>query len=271
MTGPPQIRQTPYSLMKDLKVWGAACLLVGLVAFMSFQEKVTVDPDTFCPLSAEPIPTTAILIDTSDPMTAAQRLATRQFIQTLDQTSPLRPEPFVTKGTKIVGYLLTNEDRPKPFLEICHPGSDEHRNKITESERIFKMRLARFGNTIDAALEESLEYQAELNQSPILESLAYIRSSKDFPSPDLITDQNILHNIIIVSNLIQNSELTSHLHGLDNPTAIIRTLPISLRGIGVRVLFVADEGYQHLQTAKLKTWWRRYFAATGASLTWSTL
>ena len=271
MASLPKLRRDTYNWKTDPKIWLTLFLIFGGVVFLYTQKKIVLDPDTFCPLTDKPIPTTAILIDTSDPMTATQRLATRQFIQTLDQTSPLRPEPFISKGARIVGYLMTSEETPKRLIEICHPGNDDDRNKFSESERLFKMRLARFRNMIDAALKEGLEHQEELNQSPILESLAYIRASKDFPSSDLITDQNIRHNVIVVSNLIQNSGLTSHLHGLDSPTAILKKSPLSLRGIGVRVLFVADKNYHHLQTAQLKTWWRRYFAAAGASLTWSTL
>ena len=106
-----------------------------------------------------------------------------------------------------------------------------------------------FWNTIDAAIEEGLTVRRSLiNLHP--EFLTYIRSTKDFPSSDLITGQHTIqcnHRIKPYSELRINLSPPRVGESCCHPGKITA----SLRGIGVRVLFVADKNYHHLQTAQL--------------------
>ena len=268
------MRQFPkkqYTPLTDPKIWIAASLLMGIVVFILSLEHSPVDPKTFCSLNGNAVGATAIVIDASDRMTPAQALGARTFIKTIDQASVFRETAFAVKGTKLSGYILTEDSQPTSFLNICHPGTSAERDKITESERIFSARLKRFSTTLDRAIETTISGDSELKSSPILETLAYVRSSENFPPPDLIAARDDRHTIILVSNLVQNSSLTSHFNGLEDAEAVFKKAPISLRGIRLHVLFLSDTNYQHIQTPAFKTWWRKYFALTGVSLTWSTL
>ena len=79
---------------------------------------VQINQHDFCPKSNNRNGSTAIIIDTSDTLDAAQLLALESYLDSLTQTSATRTESFLEKGTKLVAYLITNNKTPKQIFAL---------------------------------------------------------------------------------------------------------------------------------------------------------
>jgi len=246
--------------------------LAGTVAFFMFtSEKNPLDQITLCPTQNEPKGTTAIILDMTDDLSSSQALALRSYVNSLGKVAAMSDEVKLEKGTKFVAYILTDTDKPKELISICNPGTSEERDLLSEGKNLVEHRWQKFLITLDDAIGKVVTRKQDLPTSKIIESLAYVRASMDFPPDNILRRDQKPYAIIVVSNLIENSNLANHFSGLPPVEDVWKSKPVTLSGINLHVLFVADPRYQRLQNASFKRWWRQYFSLTGANLTWDTL
>ena len=236
------------------------------------------DPSTLC--SAEgPKSTTALIFDTSDPLEPHQVAALERFTESLVKQTPgpdgkLQPsENYVAKGHLLVVYELAGAEgvdlRPREVFRKCNPGAPEDRRPvdgINEGEVAAMVRWSQFINELDQAIQKSISRSS--TSSPIIETIRYVRN-KEFPgSADIAGDGRSAGAILIVSDLLQNSDLISHYDGqLPSTRGLPQSLALDLSGIEIGVRYLRSKRDGHLQTGEHFAWWRKFFAEAGGPMT----
>lgn len=234
---------------------------------------------TFCS-SEGPKSTTALILDTSDPLAPHQVAALERFTESLVNQTPgpdgtFQPsENYVAKGHLLVVFELTGAqggDRtPRQLFRMCNPGSPEERNALdgfTEGDVAVMVRWSQFSKAIRQAFPKSIS-QASSPTSPIIETIRYVRN-KEFPgAADFAGRKRKGDAILIVSDLLQNSDLLSHYRGPLPPTSgLPQSFALDLTGIEIGVRYLRSKRDGHLQTGEHFAWWREFFAEAGGPMT----
>ena len=90
---------------------------------------------------------------------------------------------------------------------MCNPGTESEMSVLNEQKMMVQAKWDNFSkNMIDKLVEQFVKKQ-EINRSPIIENIAYVRN-KEFDRPEYIkNDKNKTNNFLIVSDMIQNSKI----------------------------------------------------------------
>ena len=260
---------------KNIMIWGLALiLLLGLGVFL-FMPKKDINLLNNCPQNQKDINKqgiTAILIDLSDPLSVSQEEALKNEFKSLTLVRQDNSR-LLSKGDKLVVYLANGTEKPDIIFDMCSPGAPDERkfeDKMTEGKFLNKAKWENFSQEVIDKLTKKFVEKAEINSSPIIESIAFVRN-KEFARPEYIQN-NKINNLLIVSDMIQNSAIHNRYAGEKNFRDVYDTKPINLFGLNLRVLHVINPKYKKYQNANLVTWWRNYFAlAKGKTRIWSKL
>ena len=249
-------------------------ILIILIIFMILKPKPINSVD-FCPDSG-PKGTTALLIDLSDPLTPSQEQRLINELNHITETSDTRKNSYLNKHAKLTTYFTNGTETPDNIFSFCNPGSDSQLSnfdKMNENQILYLRKWNKFSSETIEKIKINIKSERSANTSPIIESLAYIRE-KEFSPPDiLLTDKNS-NKILIVSDLIQNSELYNQYKEDIETKLVFNKKPISFHGIDIYIFFITSEKYKNIQTTKFKNWWLQYFneGISGASMQrWTTL
>ena len=249
----------------------AACLLAC--------GRSQVDPRTLCSEEG-PESTTALILDTSDPLASHQIAALERFTQSLvTQTrSPdgeVRPsENYVARGHLLVVYKLPRagdpDKTPQQVFRMCNPGSPEDRGPVdgfTEGEVAVMVRWSQFSKAMRGAFPDSVS-QASAPTSPIIETIRYVRN-KEFPGPvEMANGKRRGDAILIISDLLQNSDLLSHYRRPLPPVdGLPQSLALNLSGIEIGVRYLRSKRDAHLQNGEHFAWWRKFLDEAGGPMT----
>ena len=248
-------------------LWGLGLLIfIAIIAFMFFQPEKTNSSD-FCPRSGER-GKIVILLDVSDPLNMSQKAKLKKELDGISKKSTLRPFPLLNKGEKLVIYI-TQEDgkEPNKLFSMCSPGDIENKkvmDKMSEGKIISLKKWQNFQNKALNEIESKLSNCASLKTSPIIESLSFVRA-QEFNSPELL-EKSTNNKIILISDFIQNSGLTSQFKNPENVQEVNKSYPVSLKNISIRMLMLVSNKYSKFQTPEHQSWWRKYFAVTGGDV-----
>ena len=238
-----------------------------------------VDPRTLCSEEG-PESTTALILDTSDPLASHQIAALERFTASL-VTKTRRPdgelqpsENYVAKGHLLVVYQLPPagdpDGMPRQVFRMCNPGSPEDRGPVdgfTEGEVAVMVRWSQFTKAMRNAFPDSVS-RSSTPTSPIIETIRYVRN-KEFPGPvEIASDKRRGDAILIISDLLQNSDLLSHYRGPLPPVdGLPQSLALNLSGIEVGVRYLRSKRDGRLQTGEHFEWWRTFVAEAGGQMT----
>ncbi len=258
---------------------GKAVAMAASAACLLACGRSQVDPRTLCSEEG-PESTTALILDTSDPLAPHQIAALERFTQSL-VTQPRSPdgepqpsENYVAKGHLLVVYELPRAGdpvgTPRQVFEMCNPGSPEDRGAVdgfTEGEVAVMVRWSQFTKAMRSAFPDSAS-QASAPTSPIIETIRYVRN-KEFPGPvDMARGQRRGDAILVISDLLQNSDLLSHYRGPLPPVdGLPQSLALNLSGIEIGVRYLRSRRDAHLQTGEHFAWWRDFLAEAGGPMT----
>ena len=238
-----------------------------------------VDPRTLCSEEG-PESTTALILDTSDPLASHQIAALERFTASLvtktrGPDGKLQPsENYVAKGHLLVVYGLPRAGdpvgTPQEVFRMCNPGSPEERGPVdgfTEGEVAVMVRWSQFTKAMRSAFPDSVS-QSSTPTSPILETLRYVRN-REFPGPvDIASGKRRGDAIIIISDLLQNSDLMSHYRRPLPPVdGLPQSLALNLSGIEIGVRYLRSKRDRHLQTSEHFAWWGKFLAEAGGPMT----
>lgn len=241
-------------------VWGgvmAAAVIVaigGVVLVQSFKGE-EVD-ERLCPKAAGPAAGLAVLLDLTDSLNPVQH---KRLQGLLDKRIA-----DAGQGTLIaVGAVRADASERDADFARCKPATGEKANELYQNPRLIEERYRKeFLEPFGAIVSTMLDSPAA-DRSPIMESLQALLVS----APGFV-DASYLRRVIIVSDLIQNSEAFSFYRG-DRWRRFVRSqdaerLAGRLQGVEVEICRIPRPGSRVDRTA-VDNFWVNYFDRAGAS------
>ena len=241
-------------------VWGAVTVtvvaaIIGAVIFVQSLKEQEVD-DRLCPKVSGPVAGLAVLLDLTDTLKTVQYQRLRGVLDSRITEAK--------KNTLIaVGSVRGDATKRDADFARCKPATGEEASEYYQNPRMIeedyrKEFLEPFKTIVSAMLDSP-----EANRSPIMESLQALLVS----APGFV-DANYPRRVIVVSDLIQNSEAFSFYRG-DNWRHFIRSqdaerLAGRLQGVEVEICRIPRPGTRVEKTA-VDDFWVNYFDRAGAS------
>lgn len=233
-------------------------LVIGSLFFLQAktETEMAVDQKTLCPKETGPTAMAIILFDLTDPLSFTQRNQLSQYIDAEIQSAAI--------GT--LWSLGVVSDKPELWGArdpICKPRSGKDVSSLTQNVRMVEERYeAKFLNPVKEEMAKMMA-ASSAKQSPIMEALQALLSD----TPHFLSFQG-QKKIIIVSDLLQNSEAMSFYRGDDwlkfRSSPNFELLSQSLWGSDVQ-LFTIPRGLDGpSDPAVVEDFWFRYFDHQGA-------
>ena len=177
-----------------------------LLAFVSCSSERL--DDDLCPADREPLRTTVLLLDTSDPLTPKLREELQRLVDELTGARGSGKDGFlVAPGEALIVYELTQDlANIEPVIRVCNPGGDPDdwgiRDDLTKGQEIAIRRWKQFV----AAVEPLFERTDTPSQaySPIIETLGVIVPRHATSQRNSALAPPV--HLILYSDLLQHSE-----------------------------------------------------------------
>ena len=260
-------RSSNFSFSSILPWLFGSLLIAGIVGYMIIRPPA-VNQKTFCYEKGNIPGVTVLLIDVSDKLSNSQKARLNNELINISNTSSSRTEAVLNKGEKLVVYFVEQEGiKPSLAFSMCHPGDISKRSlleKFSEGESFAKKKWEKFSKDTTTEIDNKISQTSSIGTSPIIETIQFIRS-KEFPPPSLI-NENSNYNLIIWSDMIQNSEISNHFKQINDYKKVLRENPLVLNSIKISVFQLMSKKYIKYQTNKQLMWWRKVFASSKASL-----
>jgi hypothetical protein len=253
------------------KALGLVLAVVGLLlitalaggAWWLHKSKEPLDADN-CPRSG-PRAVHIIMIDRSDPITGQQAQGIRQQIERIKNDARF--------GTQFDIYTFEGDTKNEmhPTVRVCAPGRPEDANELIENPDFVRRRYQeRFSNVLDQEIATLLQVST-LPNSPIIES---IRAAAITSFGPLSIGKIPLH-VTMVSDMVQNTSLTSHFRSEPNFAQLSKSsawssLQPNLKRAEVDILYLlrpeARRGSVVIQNRGHQLFWEQLIAASGGRL-----
>jgi len=221
-------------------------------------------------LSSGPKSITAVILDTSDPLTVKQQGSFDNFVESLTKP-PVRKVSeksneyngnYVDKHHLLVVYeiLRSPTEEANLLFRGCNPGDPGTRGvkeTLSDPKLLSVIRWKKFKQSIKESFPQEPAEEAPV--SLILETIGVVRG-KEFPSvPELRSSAETVGAIFVVSDLLQNSNRLTHFRegDLQDPTTIPTQFALDLTGIDVGLKYLQFPKYRKYRRGhKHFTWWR---------------
>ncbi len=260
-------RSSNFSFSSILPWFFGSLLIAGIVGYMIIRPPA-VNQKTFCDEKGNIPGVTVLLIDVSDKLSNSQKARLNNELINISNTSSSRTEAVLNKGEKLVVYFVEQEGiKPSLAFSMCHPGDISKRSlleKFSEGESFAKKKWEKFSKDTTTEIDNKISQTSSIGTSPIIETIQFIRS-KEFPPPSLI-NENSNYNLIIWSDMIQNSEISNHFKQINDYKKVLRENPLVLNSIKISIFQLMSKKYIKYQTNKQLMWWRKVFASSKANL-----
>ena len=223
-----------------------------------------------CPKNSGPSREVVVLLDTSDPLTDKHKAELSRILR--EMTSPAasgRHDALaVREGERVTLYRLESTGVPERHIaQICHPGGNPEERQaieVTEGGAITQWRWEQFVKTIEA-LFPAKESEAQPT-SPILETIAVI-SPRHASSRRAEKGAKPTH-LIVISDLLQNTQMLSHYKPYPSPREIPRELRTDLSRVEVSLFRLERHKYEPYQTPEHFYWWTDWVEAMEGKVVW---
>ncbi len=244
--------------------WGwylaiAVCVAIAVGVAIASSKLISssqFDEATLC-LVGNQHDTTLILLDVTDPVNSTQQARLEALINR--EIASSRVDTMLAVG-------IVSED-PENWGEMfakCKPKSGAEANAIYENPQFVMERYQEeFIDKVDETLAAAFAGETE-DQSPIMEALqALVADVPDF------SNTNSDRKLIIVSDMIQNSETLSFYRGQDwgyfVETGGDTRLARNLTGIDIEIIRITRATPNQPDTAIVDGFWTRYFDIQGSN------
>ena len=263
--------------MRDtFRLWGsfpldtlALTLAVALIYFGCGSVRLD---DHLCPVGEEPLRTTVLLLDTSDPLTPKLHEELERLVGELTGARGSgKPGFLVAPGEALVVYELPRDlSGIEPVIRVCNPGGDpddwDVKDSLTQGKVI---ALRQWQNFLDAV--ERLFEQTESPphaRSPILEALGVIVPRHVTSQRSSAAEAKPVH-LILYSDLLQHSEYLSHYGTYPSPEEVksnLRHLRTDLSGVEVSLYRLERSADADWQTTDHYYWWTKLIQEFGGNV-----
>lgn len=228
-------------------------VLVSLILYFYVQlSSKKIDEDSLCPINGE-VGYLAIVLDLTDPLTSQQTIRLKREIKRLINLQE--------EGTLIsVGVVHFDEAKQGSEFSICKPASGEEANNLYENKSLIEETyLKEFKGPLHTRID-AMMYAEELPNSPIIESITALVSSNTG-----IKDKEIPKTLILVSDLVQNSDALSFFKGEDwydfSRKNEIANLTRILKDFRIRIIRIPRLETISLDYDGINDFWVRYLEA----------
>ncbi len=226
-----------------------------------------------CPRESGPSREVVVLVDVSDPLSDKHKSELRRILR--EMTSPASSGRHdvlsMNEGERVTLYLLETTPAPKQINQICHPGNPKERpwfKALIQGRLIADQRWRDFKKGLVDEVERlfpAVEDKAQ-HESPILETIAVI-TARHASSRRAKKESKPTH-LIVVSDLLQNTEMLSHYRPYPKPNEIPRELGTDLSRVDVSLFRLERHKYEKYQTPEHYYWWTDWVEAMGGRIVW---
>jgi hypothetical protein len=244
-----------------VKIAVVVLALVGVTAlYISVSNGNRALDEDQCP--AKPSSITVLLVDVTDPMTVAQKQDFQNELVRMRNTIPRYGKLIVTKVDSTSDKLLD------PVITRCNPGTAADANDLTGDPKGLQKRYREgFEEPLDKVFED-LSQASGSDSSPIFES---VQSSTltELLTPEIV---ELPRKLILVSDLLQNTEAISFYSGLPDPDAFLsspafRRVRSDLRDVEVEIWMLERSDAPRTQPRLLIKLWERAIGKQGGAVT----
>jgi hypothetical protein len=227
-------------------------LIGGIVLYNQLGvERLKIDKLTGCPVKG-PQSVTIILIDQTDHFSPVQ------IVDIRNQLNKIRED--IPRYGMISIYPITSvrEKIPAPILSVCNPGSEEEVNRLEESGIRARRKWTNvFSDPLDNVFDKVL-MPNEAKTSPIFENIQAV-SIKEFGDHNR---KEIPKSLVVVSDLLQHSNMLSHYKSVGDPDAFIRSKNFQrmrgeLRDVEIELIYLFRNTRNSVQGHKHIKFWKR--------------
>lgn len=228
--------------------------------------------DNLCPVDQDPLRTTVLLLDTSDPLTPKLHEELERLVGELTGARGSgQPGFLVAPGEVLVVYELPrNLSRIEPVIRVCNPGGDpddwDMRDGLTQGKVIALRQWQNFLDAVEPLFER--EENSPHDQSPIIETLGIIVPRHVTSQRNAVAKSKPMH-LILYSDLLQHSEHLSHYDSYISPEEIkssLRHLQTDLSGVEVSIYRLERGRDSHWQTTDHYYWWTKLIQEFGGKV-----
>jgi hypothetical protein len=233
-------------------------LSVGAFSYYKWiaSHKVALDPHTNCPVTG-PVSVTAVLLDSSDPISQATLDDLRNNFNKMAFGTP--------QGGLISIYALTERaGQLRPLFAACNPGDGSDTDPITSNPRLAKQRWEDGYRKPFGEFEKGLDKSETAARSPIMAAIQQIELTF-FDRYESTLEKNL----VIASDMIEYTDAYSQYKSGASYAAFQRSLAkdmyrTSLSGVAVTVLYIQRRNAPAKPTEHCE-FWARWFLENKAA------
>lgn len=220
-------------------------------------EQARIDPTTLCPVDGATA-FLAVILDLTDPLNDQQADRLKNELE--------RQFKNAENGTLIsVGVVKAEPSTFGKRFSICKPQSGNTASPIYQNKSMIEKRYDQEFRIPLTETVESMMSGGEQDSSPIIESItSLIASHPEF------RERNTPKRLILVSDLVQNSDIHSFFRGQDwsdfRQTREFANFSFSLRNFDVTIVQIPVNASARINVGEVGDFWQRYLHKHGARL-----
>ena len=226
-----------------------------------------------CPRETGPKREVVVLIDASDPLNDKHKAELGRILRELTGSarSGRRDVLAMGEGERVTLYVLETTPVPTEIKQICHPGNPAGRPWYEElfRGRLFADQRWRDFKTglVDDVIEHfpAVEIEAR-TESPILETIAVL-TARHASSRRAEKGGESTH-LIVISDLLQNTQILSHYRAYPKPSGIPGELGSDLSRVHVSLFRLERHKYEQFQTPEHFYWWTDWVETMEGKVVW---
>lgn len=249
------------NLKKKNDVIGIIVIIIGIIVLIGFvasflimeEKKITLHPETLCPTSGL-IEKTVVIIDRTDPLTSFQNQELKVYLHDIKNGIPIHSAISIYGMDKSTCAIL------EPEIFLCNPGRGKDKSPLLANPKLIeKIWEEKFSKRLDDVISRMMEPQT-VGNSPIMEKIKAI-SVTEFIGND---NKNIKKNLIIVSDLMQNTSIYSHYKNFSFDFSLFKKsnafqyLQCDLTDVDVEILYVRRPDLVNVQGKKHILFWQSF-------------
>jgi hypothetical protein len=201
----------------------------------------------------------AVLLDTTDPLSAVQQKEIETKLEQFAESVPRygKLELFAVRPSSDV--LI------EPLLQVCNPGRASDTNEWTGNPRLMEKKWHQnFMEPLQKSLSLALSQSVSTKHSPIMEEIQQVSVQAFLEVPT-----KTAKHLAVISDMLQNSEALNQYHHPETfdefkqQPAFVKVRP-ELDDVGVTVLYVRRSSEFNRQGKRHVEFWKSFFAASGA-------
>jgi hypothetical protein len=217
------------------------------------------DSKTGCPKDGKYSEVSAILLDTTDPLSPVQQEIAQKKLDEFAEKVP-------RYGKLEVFEVRPSSDRLiEPLIQVCNQGRGSDFNEYTGNPRMMEKRWhEKFLDPLDKSLKLALSDSANAKQSPIMEEIQQVSVQAFFETPPEASKR-----FAIVSDMLQNSPVLNQyrrpesFEEFEHQPGFVKVRP-ELDNVDVTILYVRRSSEFNRQGIRHVDFWQSFFSASGA-------